>query len=49
MKSIKIKTVKAKKKRIVWGFNPSPKVVPNKHRKILIELDKKWKEELNGY
>jgi hypothetical protein len=32
MKAEKIRLGKPKKQRVVWGFNPSPKVVPNKKK-----------------
>jgi hypothetical protein len=34
LKTEKIRLGKPKKRRVVWGFNPSPKVVPNKKKKV---------------
>lgn len=43
----KIRLGKPKKRRIVWGFNPSPKVVPDKRKKL--KDKRRMKELLNEY
>ena len=35
---------KAKKERVQWGFNPSPKIVPNKKKKPKIKKD--WLDDV---